>query len=202
VPKYKEFIINDLFEKVKTQTLKIKAGDIKGKHDNEYCLPALTAGVINQGLAYYVPYKGASVIQNAISVSANGANSGVMYYQPHNFTVLQDSYAIKFKGFEPNAQQYLYLVTALQKTIRGNYSWTNKAGWERIKYQKILLPITSAGEIDFDYMGSYIRELELARIRELEVYLKASGLSDYNLSADDLSFLDYVKRGGQKRSHL
>lgn len=50
-----EFKIEELFEKVPTKKLSYKAQDLKGKHDDVYCLPALTAGIENQGLAYYVP---------------------------------------------------------------------------------------------------------------------------------------------------
>ena len=91
---WKEFTICDLFQKVKTKVLPYKAGDLKNKNDEVYSLPALTAGLENQGLAYYVPRDNATVLKNVISVSANGANTGVMFYQPSEFTVLQDSYAI------------------------------------------------------------------------------------------------------------
>ena len=37
-------------------------------------------------------------------------------------------------------------------------------------------------EIAFNYMESYIKELEAERIQELEAYLKVTGLNDYTLS--------------------
>lgn len=47
------------------------------------------------------------------------------------------------------------------------------------------LPQTSGGEIDFDFMESFIRELEEERIRELAAYLTVSGLSDTKLSESE-----------------
>ncbi|MCL1885128.1 MAG: N-6 DNA methylase [Defluviitaleaceae bacterium] len=169
--KFKKFPIVKVFNILKTKSLKkYKAGDLKGKCDDFYNLPALTAGVQNQGLAFYVPKDEATVLKNVISVSANGANSGIMFYQPYEFTVLQDSYAIGCLIGNPNEKQYLYLVTALQKSIRGYYEWTNKAGWARIKNEEIHLPVTDDGEIDFVYMENYINELSKIFVQRLEQF--------------------------------
>lgn len=53
---------------------------------------------------------------------------------------------------------------------------------ETFKNLTFSLPITAEGEIDFDFMESFIRELEEERIRELAAYLKVSGLDNYKLS--------------------
>ncbi len=201
---FKEYRIEDLFEKVKTKGLPYKAKDLRGKNDEIYNLPALTAGVENQGLAYFVPRENATILKNVISVSANGANTGVMYYQPNEFTVLQDAYAIKFKGEQPTDKQYLFLVGALTKSIRFRYDWSNKAGWERIKSEKITLPTTAKGGIDFSYMENYIAELEAERIAELEAeriaeleaYLNVTGLSNYTLTKKEKESLIKTERGG------
>lgn len=187
--KWEQFEIKQLFEKIKVNSLPYSAQDLKGKYDEKYNLPALTAGVENQGLAYFVPREGSTILNNVISVSANGANTGVMFYQSKDFTVLQDSYAIKFIGKELNSLEYLYFLSALQKSIRFRYDWSNKAGWERIKHEFITVPVTN-NEIDFSYMEKYIEELEALRIEELEAYLLATGLKDYKLTKYDENILD------------
>lgn len=45
----------------------------------------------------------------------------------------------------------------------------------------VKLPVKN-GEIDFDFMEAYVRELEEERVRELSAYLKVSGLDNYELS--------------------
>ena len=192
---FKDYKIGDLFEKIETKTLKYKVGDLDGKHDNIYSLPALTAGIVNQGLSCYVPRKEATILKNVISVSANGANSGVMFYQPNEFTVLQDSYAIRYKSKELKSNHYLYFVTALQKTIYGNFDWTNKAGWNRIKNYCISVP-TKNNQIDFDYIEECIRVLEEERIRVLEAYLKVTGLDKYILTKEEQEAYDTIHNGG------
>ena len=199
--KFEEFRIGDLFRKIKTNKLPYKAQDLKGKCDENYNLPALTAGVENQGLAYFVPRENATILKNVISVSANGANTGVMFYQSKEFTVLQDSYAIEFTGKQLNKNEYLYMIVFLQKVIRYKYDWSNKAGWERIKNVKFALP-TQNGEIAFDYMEAYIKELEADRVKELEyekaqqlkAYLIATGLKDYTLTAAEQTALEIFEK--------
>ncbi|WP_064485321.1 N-6 DNA methylase [Staphylococcus kloosii] len=168
---FKSYRIGDLFKKIKTKPLKYKAGDLSKYSQSKFDIPALTAGIENQGLAYYVPSENATILSNVISVSANGANTGSMFYQPYNFTVLQDSYAIEFIENNINAHSYLYLLSSLNKTISNRYDWSNKAGWNRIKDELIILP-TFKKEVCFEYMEKYIDELEADRIDELEEYLK------------------------------
>lgn len=45
-------------------------------------------------------------------------------------------------------------------------------------------------------MESYIRELEQERIRELDAYLKATGLNDYELTPEEKSCIEIMENGG------
>ena len=55
----------------------------------------------------------------------------------------------------------------------------------------VKLPINNS-EIDFDFIESFIAELEAERIAELSAYLKVSGLDNYELSDEELKALrDY-----------
>lgn len=184
--KWGEYELNVLFEKIKTNSLDYKTADLPSVAEGEFNLPALTAGIQNQGLNNYVPRKNATILQNVISISANGANTGATFYQSKEFTVLQDAYAIKwiYSNDILTDRQYLFLTGCISKTIFGNYEWTNKAGWERIKTEKIQLPIKD-GRIDFDFMESFIAELEARHIAELEAYLTVTGLKDYTLTKEE-----------------
>ena len=54
-------------------------------------------------------------------------------------------------------------------------------------------PCDNVKNIDFDFMESFIRELEEERIRELNAYLLATGLKDYALSAEEEKALETFK---------
>lgn len=178
-----EYRLGDLFEKLKIKKLNYKTSDLPNSPKENYTLPVLTAGIQNQGLNNYVPYKEATVLKNVITISANGANTGATFYQNKEFTVLQDAYAIDFidKNLNISDKEYLFITSSISKSIYGNFDWSNKAGWERVKNFNIKLP-TKNNQIDFSFMDEFISELESERLSELAAYLKISGFDNYELS--------------------
>lgn len=192
-----EYRIGDLFEKVKTNSLRYKAKDFPSHPTEECNLPALTAGIINQGLNTYIPADdGTTILQNVISISANGANTGATFYQPKPFAVLQDAYAIRWidqkKELEPNT--YLFLASAISSVVYGKYEWTNKAGWARVQNDLIQLP-TRDGKIDFMFMERFVAELKAQRVAELKAYLAVTGLSDYTLTPEEQQAIQDFQEG-------
>ncbi|HFI0782363.1 TPA: restriction endonuclease subunit S [Streptococcus suis] len=188
-----EYKLDDLFEKVKYKKLKYKASELRKQPDEKYVLPALTAGIDNQGLNNYVPVDGATILQDVISISANGANTGVTFFQTNAFTILQDAYAIdwKQKSRKFTRRSGLFIASIINSVLHGKYEWTNKANWGKVREEYIALP-KLGNQIDFDFMDSFIAELEAERIAKLEAYLKVSGLDNYELSVEELKALrDY-----------
>lgn len=165
----RSFKLDELFEKIQTKKICGKANDFPVYKSEEYTIPLLTAGVDNQGFARYAKrIQCPTILKNVISISANGANTGVTFYQKDEFAVLQDAYAIKLKNMEiPNKQVGLFLAACINKILHGNFSWTFKAGWERIKEMSISLPIKESGEIDWEYMEKYIKATEKVVIRDV-----------------------------------
>ena len=197
---FHKFKISDVFYKIDTPKIKAKANDFPTEYSEEYCVPLLTAGAENQGFNRYAKTSDCPmIINNAISVSANGANSGICFYQPHNFAVLQDAYAVKVNGREiDGVEEGLYLTGALNKAVRDNHNWVNKAGWNHIKDDSIELPVIenpdldheyTPADIDWAYMEEHIRRIEKEYIRRLEEYLKVTGLDDYTLTDEDKKIL-------------
>lgn len=60
---------------------------------------------------------------------------------------------------------------------------------EVIKKHIIQLPIKSK-KIDFDFIDSFMTDLEIERIAKLETYLSAAGLKDYSLTVEEQQVLD------------
>lgn len=167
--KWTKYTIGYLFEKVDDiKKPKYSVRELKNKtfSTKEDLVPALTATSSHHGLAYKVPAEKVTTLKNVISVSANGTNSGIMFYQPDDFTILQDSYAIEFKEKKLSKNEYLYFLTSMQKAIRKKYDWSNKASWDKIKNEKILVP-EIRGVIAYDYMNGYI---EMLAPEELDTY--------------------------------
>ncbi|EJB27758.1 type I restriction modification DNA specificity domain family protein [Helicobacter pylori NQ4099] len=197
--KWGEFRLGDLFEKIIIKPLPYQTAQLPKEKTPTHELPALTAGILNQGLNNFVPKENATILKNVISISANGANTGATFYQPHEFCVLQDAYAIEFIGDKKlNDKEYLFFVSAISKVIYNNskYEWTNKASWNKVKNELISLPLKPTAntqtleDIDFHFMEKFIAELEQCRLAELEAYLKATGLENTTLSNDEENALN------------
>ncbi len=194
-----------MFEKIIIKPLPYQTAQLPKEKTPTHELPALTAGILNQGLNNFVPKENATILKNVISISANGANTGATFYQPHEFCVLQDAYAIEFIGDKKlNDKEYLFFVCAISKVIYNNskYEWTNKASWNKVKNELISLPLKPTAktqtleDIDFHFMEKFIAELEQCRLAELEAYLKATGLENTTLSNDEENALNVFNNSG------
>ena len=118
------------------------------------------------------------------------------------FNIAQTSFNVmdNVKVLKPNKKyklsELLFITSSWKKGIK-NLGYARH--WKIAKEAKILLP-TKNNQIDFDFMESFIAELEAERIAELEAeriaelsaYLKVSGLDNYELSVEELKALrDY-----------
>ena len=143
--------IGNLFERIETKKLPYKAKELPKQPTDDYILPCLTSSFQNQGLNYYAPKAGATVLSNVISIPSN-SDVYRAYYQTRDFTVLSDAYAIRWKlkdiALSPN--HYLFMVMCINKvTDLPIYSYKNKlGGWNVVKGKYIRLP-EKDGKIDF-----------------------------------------------------
>lgn len=89
----------------------------------------------------------------------------------------------------------LGILTAINKVLAGTYSdgYANYPTLEKLDTLSISLPEKSKGVIDFEFIENFVRELERARLRELEAYLAATGLNNYELTATDRATLANFK---------
>jgi hypothetical protein len=188
--KYKKFKISDIFFYYSNKTF---PGYKRGKEcvsSKQKIIPATKSSWSNNQLSSFAMRGSGTIFQNVISMTANG--NGKAFYQPNDFSVLQDSYVLSVKkSLCSNASEkiYLYLITSLNKAIVRKYEFNNKPGWKRIKSDYIMLPITKENKLDFNYMEQYILELEKQYILKIDDYLKINGIFDYNLNDDDYGVL-------------
>lgn len=175
--------VGNLFERVTTKKLPYKAKNLPKRPTGDYVLPCLTSSFQNQGLNYYVPKAGATVLSNVISIPSN-SDVYRAYYQTRDFTVLSDSYAIrwKLKKNKPSPNQYLFMVMCINKvTDLPIYSYKNKlGGWNVVKEKNIRLP-QKGGKIDFELMEAFISAMKKLTIEDVVKY------SGAKISADKMA---------------
>lgn len=81
-----------------------------------------------------------------------------------------------------------WLIVAINKALSNFGGYSSYPTLSTLKKLTILLPINNE-QIDFDFMESFIAELEAERIAELSAYLKVSGLDNYELSIEEQNAL-------------
>lgn len=167
-----EFRLGNLFELIKTKKLPFKADDLPKEITGKYTLPCLTSSFKNQGLNYFVPKDGATILKNVISIPSN-SDIYRAYYQSSEFTVLSDAYAIRWvlDGIKLLPSQYLFAVQCINKvTDLPVYSYKNKlGGWNVVKNKYIQLPIKN-GKPDHGIMETLITAIKKLVIKDIVLY--------------------------------
>ena len=125
-----------------------------------------------------------------------------MYYQAKDYIGYQhiQSFIPKFEPFNP-AIAFFIISASRMATSNGQYDYGHKFNREAMRKTSIFLPMKADGSIDFDFMESFIAELEAERLAELEAerlaeleaYLKVTGLSDCELTEAEEKALEEYK---------
>lgn len=187
-----EFKIGALFEKLKTVKLPFKADELPKEQTANYTLPCLTSSFKNQGLNYFAPKNGATILKNVISIPSN-SDVYRAYFQSNEFTVLSDAYAIRwiFSDVELLPNQYLFAVPCINKvTDLSIYSYKNKlGGWNVVKDKLIQLPIKN-DQPDYAIMDTLISAIKKLVIKDVVLYTQAKTLSSDSDYANNDSHKD------------
>jgi hypothetical protein len=131
-----------------------------------------------------------------------GGKTFVVTYQEKDF-YSNDSHnlVLYLKNVEKRSKAYqLFLAACVNKSLAYKYSWGDSISNTKIQKDKVSLPIKN-GKIDFEFIETFMAELEAERIAKLEAYLKATGLSNYILTEEEKEVLEAfrnseISRGG------
>ncbi|WP_140486773.1 restriction endonuclease [Flavobacterium sp. GSA192] len=93
-----------------------------------------------------------------------------------------------------NKTNQMFIIASIDNVIKSKYSYNNKATKIELKNTIIKLP-TKNKEIDFDFMDSFITQLEKEHLKILDTYLLASQLKDYTLTEKELQALNDFEKG-------
>lgn len=168
--KFKEFKIGELYNKVilKKKVFN-KRKDSRQIPNHKYCLPLVNAKHGDNGIMYYGDPNIFDSVEMSIDIVQNGAvATGDVYPQPQQTGVLWDAYLIQASHHQDNAETLMYFSTVIAKSIKKKYTYDNKAYWEKVKEDNIVLPVTSSGEIDYHFMEVYIRAQEKLAIQRVK----------------------------------
>lgn len=186
-----EFKLGDLFEFVPSKYYKLKNEEILSPVGK---IPLISNSSLNNGVM------GFSEMQplnkgNSITCSDTTCGTDTMFYQKDDFIgyshvkhLIPNS--IMLKKF--NKYVASFIISACRTSVSDKYNYGFKYNSEAMNATIIRLPMHN-NNIDFEFMETFIAELEAQRITELEAqriaelqaYLTAAGLKDYKLTAEE-----------------
>lgn len=144
---------------------------------------------------------------NSITVSVNYATT--VFYQPEPYCASINILILENDNLD--AESAMYVVAMLRKNNE-KYDYNNKISKDRLAETVLPYPVIknsnpdheyTVDDIDWQYMRDRITELECDRITELDAYLQATGLNDYELTEDDKKILSFsAKRASDEDGTL
>lgn len=165
----KEYTIGTLYDKKELKNRPFdKRTDTRQTPDDTYNLPLVNAKNGDNGIMFYGHKDKFDSIEMSIDIVQNGAiATGNVYPQPQRTGVLWDAYLIKSIGYSDTRESLIYVSAAIEKCIKKKFSYECKATWNRVCHERIWLPVTSTGSIDYKFMETYIRAIEKLTIQRV-----------------------------------
>ena len=152
-------------------------------------IPFIMAGTTNAGVVNYISNPVASFPGNSITVDIFGN----VFYRDFDFGAGDDTGVYWNDEKDYSKGVMLFFAISIEKSLLGKFSFGNKLRSSQSFDFKFQLP-TKNGKIDFEFMESFIAELEAQHLAELEAYLLATGLKDYTLSDEEQKALENFEK--------
>ncbi|MCM1128391.1 MAG: restriction endonuclease subunit S [Alistipes senegalensis] len=166
-----EFSYKKIFNRI-VQGRRLKKDDqIPGK------IPFIMAGTTNTGVANYISNPVSCFPANSITIDIFGN----VFYRNFEFGAGDDTGVYWNDKINYSREAMIFFASTMAKSLKYKFSYGKKLRSSQSHDFKMKLPVKD-GEIDFEFIKSFVAELEAERIAELEAYLLATGLKEYILN--------------------
>lgn len=202
----KKFRIGDLFDIHPTKAYKLNNYELFA---TQGVTPVLSNSSSDNGIGGYCglePTEEGKII--TFSDTTTGADT--MFYQSKPFIGyphVQGMYPHNYKVW--NEKRYLYVISSIRKASGSGWSYAVKFNRALVCELMVELPVIESSDpnhkytvddIDWQYMEVRIKELEEDRIKELDAYLKATNLDDYELTDEDKKVLSLSRKSASNEN--
>ena len=150
INKWKPFTLNSLFDVVKGTRLTKQ--DMK-----EGSINYIGATAFNNGITNHIGNDEHIHPAGTLTVAYNGS-IGQTFYQEEPFWATDDVNVL-YPKFDMNKQIAMF-IAPLIKSVGRNYVYTDKWAIDDMRNSSIFLPVTEEGNPDWNYIESYIRQVE------------------------------------------
>ena len=189
-----EFKLGDLFEINPTKYYRLQNEAIISKNGN---VPLVSNSSTENGVMGFSTLKPLNK-GNTLTCSDTTLGADTMFYQRNDFIGYSHIQHLvpKFKPF--NKEIATAIISACMVSTTKKYDYGNKFNRDAMNKTKIQLPIKN-GKIDFDFMESFIADLETERIKKLEDYLMVNGYNNYILTDKEKEVLEAFRNSENSR---
>lgn len=168
-----EFKLGDLFEINPTKYYRLQNEEIICKNGK---VPLISNSSTDNGVMGFSNLS-ATNEGNTITCSDTTLGADTMFYQENDFIGYSHIQHLVPKFTPFNRAIASVIISACRIATTKKYDYGNKFNRDAMNKTKIHLP-TKNGQLDFDFMESYMAELEKERLEKLKAYLKSSKLND------------------------
>lgn len=177
-----EFKIGDLFEIGTGSLINLKSAGY-GE------IPRVSVQTTSNGIIGYFDesIENARYFENFITVNF----FGISYYHPYRASVEMKVHVLKLPNHEFTQSEGIFISSILNRYFNGKYTYGNQLSSSKLKEEDFIIQLpTKNGNIDYEFMESFVAELAAQRVAELAAHLKVTGLNDYVLTAEEKQVLE------------
>lgn len=149
---WKAFYFTEVFTEIQRGKRLKKADHTEGD------IPYVSSTSLNNGIDGFIGNDDGGIrrFENCLTL-ANSGSVGSAFY--HRYTFVASDHVTKLKRDGLDKYAYLFLLPIINR-LSEKYSFNREINDERIKREKLLLPATDKGEIDFAFMSAFMKDVE------------------------------------------
>lgn len=161
--KWNEFVLDDIFT--------VGAGKrLETRNKVDGIRPFIGATANGNGVTGFVGNDNASKDSNVLGVNYNGAPC-IAFYHPYECIFTDDVKRLHLKNHIDDKYVLLFF-TSIFAMQRVKYSYGYKFKEKRMHRQKLMLPVTGAGNPDYEYMEQYSKNMMLRKYQQYLTFLQ------------------------------
>ena len=151
LPQWKPFSFTEVFTKIQ------RGKRLKKADHTEGTVPYVSSTALNNGVDGFIGNEGSIRIFDDCITIANSGSVGSAFFHKYEFVASDHVTQLKRKGLDKYA--YLFMLPIINR-LSEKYCFNREINDKRIKRERILLPVNNKGEIDFEFMSSFMQEVE------------------------------------------
>lgn len=158
---WKEFLFSDIFIAINRGKRLTKSNQKKGS------TPYVSSTAANNGVDNFIDNSsGVRSFGNCLTL-ANSGSVGATFF--HHYTFVASDHVTALMLDKSNKYIYLFLSGLIQR-LEEKYSFNREINDKRIQREKILLPVNSKGQPDWQFMEGLMRQIEQDKIQTVLKY--------------------------------